>query len=109
MSMTAQEAIKFFQHKHAFYCKCLDTAQKMGLMKAADVERENIEAMQTALDALRKRNHTMVTHNATLQACCTCPSCSNVVDEFIEFVPGQKIRVQVQWCKYCGQALKWEE
>ena len=59
--------------------------------------------------ACRKRTPTMVTHEATIYACHTCPACHNVVDEFTEFVPGQKIRVQVQWCKFCGQALKWEE
>ena len=73
------------------------------------IDDELKEAILIAKAALRKRQPTMVTHNATIQSCCTCPSCSNVVDEFTEFVPGQKIRVQAQWCKYCGQALKWED
>ena len=67
------------------------------------------EMFKIAADACQKRTSTMVTHEASIYACCTCPSCKNVVDEFTEFVPGQKIRVQAQWCKYCGQALKWEE
>lgn len=67
------------------------------------------DAVCAAQYALRKRTPTMVTHEASIYACHTCPSCKNVVDETTEFVPGQKIRVQAQWCKFCGQALKWEE
>lgn len=67
------------------------------------------EMFNIAAAACRKRTPTMVTHEASIYACHTCPSCKNVVDEFTEFVPGQKIRVQSQWCKFCGQALKWEE
>lgn len=67
------------------------------------------EMFKIAATACRKRTPTMVTHEASIYTCNTCPSCKNVVDEFTEFVPGQKIRVQCQWCKFCGQALKWEE
>lgn len=64
---------------------------------------------EIAAAACRKRTPTMVTHEASLYACHTCPSCKNVVDETTEFVPGARIFVQSQWCRYCGQALKWEE
>ena len=64
---------------------------------------------EIAADALKKRTPTMVTQEASIYACHTCPSCKNVVDEPTEFIPGQKIRVQSQWCRYCGQALKWED
>lgn len=67
------------------------------------------EAFLLAVDALRKRTPTPVTHEATIYACHTCPSCKNVVDETTEFVPGAKIFVHSNWCKFCGQALKWEE
>lgn len=67
------------------------------------------EMYKIAADALKKRTPTMVTHEASIYACHTCPSCKNVVDETTEFIPGQKIRVQSQWCRYCGQALKWED
>ena len=73
------------------------------------IDDELREAIFMAKAALRKRNPTMVTHEASIYACHTCPSCKNVVDETTEFIPGQKIRVQVQWCKFCGQALKWED
>ena len=62
-----------------------------------------------AADACQKRTPTMVTHEASIYACHTCPSCKNVVDETTEFVPGARIFVQPRWCKYCGQALKWED
>ena len=67
------------------------------------------EMFRVAAAALRKRTPTMVTHEASIYSCHTCPSCKNVVDETTEFVQGQKIRVQGQWCKFCGQALKWDE
>lgn len=67
------------------------------------------EMFVIAASACRKRTPTMVTHEATIYACHTCPSCMNVVDEVTEFVPGARIFVQPRWCKFCGQALKWEE
>ncbi len=78
--------------------------------RAKNIPIPETKAMfKIAADALKKRTPTMVTHEATKYACYTCPSCKNVVDETTEFIPGQKIRVQQQWCKYCGQALKWED
>lgn len=47
-----------------------------------------------------------VTHEATLQKCCTCPMCKNVVDEFAMF-GGQKVRVRNKFCKFCGTHLDW--
>ena len=47
-----------------------------------------------------------VTHEATLQKCCTCPRCKNVVDEFNTFGE-QKVRVRVKFCKFCGAHLDW--
>lgn len=67
------------------------------------------EMFEIAAAACRKRTPTMVTHEATIYACHTCPACHNVVDETTEFVPGARIFVQPRWCKFCGQALKWEE
>lgn len=64
---------------------------------------------EIAAAACRKRTPTMVTHEATIYACHTCPACHNVVDETTEFVPGARVFVQPRWCKFCGQALKWEE
>ena len=64
------------------------------------------EAIQCAISALEKQIPKKPTHEATLPKCCTCPSCKNVVDEFETFW-GQKIRVCVEFCKYCGQALDW--
>lgn len=47
-----------------------------------------------------------VTHEATLYKSCTCPSCGNVVDEFVKF-NDVKHRVIVPFCRFCGQALDW--
>ena len=67
------------------------------------------EMFKIAATACRKRTPTMVMHEASIYACHTCPACHNVVDETTEFVPGARIFVQPRWCKFCGQALKWEE
>ena len=65
------------------------------------------EELAVELDnAIKKQIPKKLTHEATLPKCCTCPSCKNVVDEFETFW-GQKIRVCVEFCKYCGQALDW--
>lgn len=98
MSLTIQQAIENRE-------RCLEYLERCSF----GTSKECVEAVRLSLEALRKRLPTMVTHEATLHSCHTCPSCKNVVDEFEEFVPGQKTRVQAQWCKYCGQALKWEE
>lgn len=90
MSITVEQAIAWFENR------------------LKDTPMKGARAMfEIAADALRKRTPTMVTHEASIYACHTCPSCKNVVDETTEFIPGQKIRVQVDWCRYCGQALKW--
>lgn len=98
MSMTIQQAIENRE-------RCLKYLEGC----AVGTNPDSVEAVRLSLEALLKRNPTMVTHEASIYACHTCPSCKNVVDEFTEFIPGQKINVQQQWCKYCGQALKWEE
>ena len=60
--------------------------------------------------AIEKQIPKKITHEATLQICATCPTCKNVLDEFMEFVPGQpKIRVTSSYCHFCGQALDWSE
>lgn len=67
-------------------------------------------AFETAIEALEKQIPKKITHEATLQRCATCPTCKNVLDEFIEFIPGQpKIRVTFTHCHFCGQALDWSE
>ena len=98
MSMTIQQAIENRERCYKYLIGCGPKATT-----------ENVEAVRLSLEALRKRNPTMVTHEASIYACHTCPSCKNVVDEVTEFVPGARIFIQAQWCKYCGQALKWEE
>lgn len=104
--MTNQEAIKWIDGR-VLELSCLSDITKSD----AGMKRINEEynALLLARDALLKHTPTMVTHEATLHRCRTCPSCKNVVDEFEEFVPGQKIRVISNWCRFCGQALKWEE
>ena len=66
--------------------------------------------MHNAIVALEKQIPQKITHEATLKRCATCPTCKNVLDEFIELVPGQpKIRVTFTHCHFCGQALDWSE
>lgn len=65
------------------------------------------EAVRVAQDALNKATPTMVTHNATKPEDCTCPNCGNVVSEFTTSF-GQRFRVTCDYCRICGQALKWE-
>ena len=66
--------------------------------------------MHNAIVALEKQIPKKITHEATLKRCATCPTCKNVLDEFIELVPGQpKIRVTFTHCHFCGQALDWSE
>lgn len=67
-------------------------------------------AFETAIEALEKQIPKKITYEATLQRCATCPTCKNVLDEFIELIPGQpKIRVTFTHCHFCGQALDWSD
>lgn len=104
--MTEQEAIKWIDGRVIELSCLVDiTSTDKGMQRI----NEEYNALLVARAAIFKRIPETVTHEATLRKSCTCPACLNVVDEFTEFVPGQRIRVQVQWCRYCGQALKWEE
>ena len=60
------------------------------------------------ISALEKQIPKKVTHEATLYKSCTCPNCKNVVDEFTDFL-GKRVRVTVQHCRFCGQALDWSD
>lgn len=68
----------------------------------------NLELKIVLSRALERQIATKITHEATLSRCCTCPNCKNVVDEFIDF-QGKKTRVTTIHCKFCGQALDWED
>ena len=73
------------------------------------IERIRISLMKTVLKRLiEKPMPKKVTHEATLYRCCTCPTCKNVVDEFTDFLD-KRVRVTVQHCKFCGQALDWSD
>ena len=65
-------------------------------------------AFENAIKSLEKQIPKKPTHEATLYRCCTCPTCKNVIDEFTDFL-GKRVRVTVQHCKYCGQALDWSD
>ena len=72
--------------------------------------QEYAEMLIVCKEALEKQIPKKITHEATLQRCATCPTCKNVLDEFIEFIPGQpKIRVTFAHCHFCGQALDWSD
>ena len=70
--------------------------------------QEYAEMLIVCKEALEKQIPKKITHEATLQRCATCPTCKNVLDEFIYFT-GKRVRVTVQHCKFCGQALDWGE
>ena len=67
-----------------------------------------LEALKIAALALGKQVPKKPTHEATFYKCFTCPSCKNVVDEF-ETIGNEKHRVLVPHCRFCGQALDWNE
>ena len=72
--------------------------------------QEYTEMLIVCKEALEKQIPKKITHEATLQRCATCPTCKNVLDEFIELIPGQpKIRVTFTHCHFCGQALDWSD
>lgn len=48
-----------------------------------------------------------VTHEATNPSDYTCPSCKNVVSEWMGFGP-KLFCIQPKFCKFCGQALDWK-
>lgn len=66
---------------------------------------EDFEHIKTAVE---KQKAKKVTHEATLYKCCTCPNCKNVVDEFKKWGEST-VRIQYQYCYFCGQKLDWEE
>ena len=72
--------------------------------------QEHAEMLIVCKEALEKQIPKKITHEATLQRCATCPTCKNVLDEFIDFIPEQpKIRVTFTHCHFCGQALDWSD
>ena len=76
------------------------------IAKENGLEREIILNEKNIVSALKKQIPKKATHEATIYKHCTCPTCKNVIDEFTEF-SGQKVRVIVNYCKFCGQALDW--
>lgn len=73
-----------------------------------DFPADYYTAFENAIEALEKQVPKEPTHEATKFECFTCPTCKNVVDEFTDFI-GQKVRVELPYCKLCGQKLKWGE
>ena len=107
--MTAQEAytelISIRKNREDGYLTHLSYSGK-----ADEQEEYTIKAYSVAIEALEKQIPKKITHEATLQRCATCPTCKNVLDEFIELIPGQpKIRVTFTHCHFCGQALDWSD
>lgn len=70
---------------------------------------EYVECFSMAISALKKQEGEKPTHEATLYKSLTCPCCKNVIDNFEEFIPGQKIRIMYQYCHFCGQKIDWSE
>ena len=104
--MTNQEAIQWIDGRILELSTLYDINRSDAGAKRIN---EEYKALKLARDAIRKQIPETVTHQATLKKCCTCPSCLNVVDEFVEVTPWQKIRVEAHRCRFCGQALKWKD
>ena len=83
--------------------KAKKLVEECGLNIEEPLHDEVMHIIKVALDRQISKNPT---HEATLYRCCTCPTCKNVIDEFTEFA-GKRVRVTVQHCKFCGQALDW--
>ena len=103
--MTNEEALKRFKWKYNLTKDYNDPHWEGGERRE---HSEWVEQLEIAINALEKQIPKKVTHEATLYKCCTCPNCKNVVDEFTEFM-GNRCRVTSTYCKYCGQALDWED
>ena len=94
----AKEILEMFLHKQ---CDLKRT-------EFAYSQNEVWEAVNTALEVLERHIPKELTHEATLYKCCTCPTCKNVVNEFVDF-KGQRVRVTYAHCRFCGQALDWSD
>lgn len=65
-----------------------------------------LEHEKMVLEALEKQMPKVVTHEATLYRCCTCPTCKNVIDKFEKWGENT-VRVIYKYCYFCGQRLDW--
>lgn len=102
--MTAEQAINELKFDRGLY--------ESEIVSAGDgtPDGDLMLALDMGIAALEKQIPKKITHEATLQRCATCPTCKNVLDEFIKFIPDQpKIRVTFTHCHFCGQALDWGE
>lgn len=77
----------------------------MAVIRELD-EYRKIGTLDECRTAKEKQTPKMVTHEAAIHRCSTCPTCKNVIDEFTTF-NGEKVRVIYKYCHFCGQALKW--
>lgn len=69
-------------------------------------ESASLDDLLKAADQLKYRVKKPVEHQATLYRCGTCPSCGNVVSEHEKW--GESIvRIEAEYCKFCGQHLDW--
>lgn len=69
-------------------------------------ENATLDELLKAADQLKYRIKKPVEHEATLYRCGTCPSCRNVVSNYESW--GEKlVRIEVEYCKFCGQHLDW--
>lgn len=57
-------------------------------------------------EAIQKQTPKAVEHSATLYRDGTCPSCSNVVSEHEQWGE-QTVRIENEYCRFCGQHLDW--
>lgn len=85
---------------------CLEEINRMVYRQWCD--ETYCEALDKAISVVKKTIPQKVTHEATLYERCTCPNCKSRVDEFVDFL-GDKVRIPVKYCKFCGQALDWSE
>lgn len=69
-------------------------------------DKEDKITVTEIIALLKYRIPAKVTHTATKYTSCTCPSCGNVIDRFMDW-NGERVRIMDSYCHFCGQELDW--
>lgn len=105
--MRIEEAIRLL-HPDTSAGEIAEIKYKYGFQGEEQAIHKIKKACKIACKAMEKQIPKKITHEATLVKCCTCPSCGNVIDKFETFGE-KKVRVEYEYCHFCGQALDWSD
>ena len=97
----------YCEHDMGASIDCCTLCDGLGECPCAE-DCENYISNKEVTKQLKYRMPKKVTHNATLYKCCTCPSCGNVIDRFMDW-NGERTRIMDNYCHFCGQALDWND